>query len=205
MRRFYEDIWQELPADLAPADFERRRDFLLGAVEPGDRVLDLGCGEGAFCAALAEAGADPVGAEVAARAVERARARHSGLDFELVPPHGPLPFGDGEFDVVWASEVIEHVADTARWLSEVRRVLRGGGSLLITTPEHGRLRRLGLALAGFESHFDPVGQHLRFYTRGSLRRLLEDFGFEAITVRGSGGPALLRRSLLARASRRLGA
>lgn len=205
MRQLYEDIWKQLPADLPPFAFARRRDLLLQAVKRGDRVLDLGCGEGAFCAALAGAGAEPVGAEVAERAVERARERHPGLRFELVPPHGPWPFADGEFDAVWASEVIEHVADTARWLSEVRRVLHGGGVLLVTTPHHGRMKTLTLALAGFESHFDPVGQHLRFYTRRSLRSLLEDFGFEKITVRTSGGLPLLRRSLVAQATRRPGA
>jgi ubiquinone/menaquinone biosynthesis C-methylase UbiE len=57
-----------------------------------------------------------------------------------VPIEGPLPFKDNSFDVVWASEVIEHVADTARWLSEVRRVLAPSGRLLVTTPSHGRLR-----------------------------------------------------------------
>ena len=64
-----------------------------------------------------------------------------------VPIDGPLPLEDNSFDVVWASEVIEHVADTGRWLSEVRRVLKPGGRLLLTTPSHGRLR---VALGGIE-------------------------------------------------------
>jgi SAM-dependent methyltransferase len=146
-----------------------------------------------------------VGADVAERALERARARHPGLRFERVAPHGPFPFADGEFDLVWASEVIEHVADTARWLSEVRRVLRGDGRLLVTTPAHGRLQRLALAVTGWEEHFDPVGEHLRFYTAGSLQALLEDFGFQAVSVHGAGGPPLLRRGLHAQATRRRGA
>jgi ubiquinone/menaquinone biosynthesis C-methylase UbiE len=184
VRQFYEDLWESLPAELHPPLLERRRAFLLERVEPGQRVLDLGCGEGDFTAALAEAGAEPVGADVAERALERARARHGGLRFELVIPHGPFPWPDGAFDVVWASETIEHVVDTARWLSEVRRVLSPGGRLLLTTPDHGPLRRLALALAlgGFERHFDPRGDHLRFYTRRSLRELLEDFGFGEIRI-----------------------
>jgi ubiquinone/menaquinone biosynthesis C-methylase UbiE len=204
VRQLYEDIWEHLPPDLPPYAFARRRDFLLASVSPGDRVLDLGCGEGAFCAVAAAAGAEPVGADVAERALERARERHPAVRFALVPAHGPFPFADGEFDLVWASEVLEHVADTARWLSEVRRVLRAGGRLLVTTPHHGRLRALALALAGWERHFDPVGEHLRFYTARSLRALLEDFGFEAIRVRGAGGPPLLRHGLHAQATRRPG-
>ena len=50
MREFYEDVWSELPDDLTPYAFARRRAFLLAAVGPGDRVLDVGCGEGAFSA-----------------------------------------------------------------------------------------------------------------------------------------------------------
>ena len=81
-----------------------------------------------------------------------------------------LPFADGAFDLVWASEVIEHVSDTARWLSEVRRVLTPGGVLLITTPSHGRLR---LALGGLERFSEPLGDHLHLYTRRSLTETLE--------------------------------
>jgi ubiquinone/menaquinone biosynthesis C-methylase UbiE len=186
----YEDVWEALPAELHPPVVERRRAFLLVHVRPGDRVLDLGCGEGDFTAVLANAGAHPVGADVAERALERARRRHPELRFELVPPHGPLPWDDGAFDVVWASEVLEHVADTARWLSEVRRVLAPGGRLLVTTPDHGLARRLRLALHGFEAHFDPRSDHLRFYTRRSLRALLEDFGFGDVRIERAGGTLL---------------
>ena len=104
---------------------------------------------------------------------------------------------------MWAGEVIEHVADTAGWLSELRRVLRSGGVLLLSTPDHGRLRMLGWALAprAFATHFDPRADHLRFYTRRTLSELLEDFGFQDVAVRRAGGPPGARRQLLASARR----
>ncbi len=142
-----------------------------------------------------------VGVEVARSAVERARAAHPALDVRLAEIDGPLPLADGTVDLVYAGEVIEHVADTAAWLSEVRRVLGPGGTLLLTTPYHGRLKSAAVALTGFERHHDPLGDHLRFYTRRSLRTLLASFGFEAIDVRTAGGPPLLRSSLLASARR----
>ncbi|MBV8998511.1 MAG: class I SAM-dependent methyltransferase, partial [Solirubrobacterales bacterium] len=159
---------------------------------------DLGCGAGEFTAALAEAGARPVGVDVAEAALARARARHPSLDFRLVPFDGPLPFEDGSFEVAWASEVIEHVADTARWLSEVRRVLIPTGRLLVTTPSHGRLR---LLLGGVERYSEPLGDHLHLYTKRSLRSLLHEFGFGEVRVSAVDGPPLLRRSLFARARR----
>jgi SAM-dependent methyltransferase len=161
-------------------------------------VLDLGSGSGEFTAELAATRARAVGAEVAEAAVERARLRHPGLDFRLVPIDAPLPFDDGAFDLVWASEVIEHIADTARWLSEVRRVLAPAGRLLLTTPSHGRLR---VALGGVERFSEPLGDHLHLYTRRSLRGLLDEFGFAQVEVRAAGGLPAVRTTLLARAVR----
>jgi SAM-dependent methyltransferase len=195
MKDYYEELWQRLPDDLAVPDKDVRLAHLLGDVRPGDRVLDLGCGSGWFTAELARVGAAPVGVEVAEAAVQRARGKHPDLDFRLAPIDGPLPLEDGSFEVVWASEVMEHVADTARWLSEVRRVLVPGGRLLVTTPAHGRLR---VALGGIERFSPPLGDHLHLYTRASLHTLLREFGFGEVTVRAVSGPPLLRRVLLAR-------
>jgi len=195
---YYEELWQNLPAELSAPDFARRRAYLLGQVRPGDRALDLGCGEGDFTAVLARAGAAAVGIDVAPAAVSRAQARHPGLDFRLARSGEPLPLLDNSFELVWASEVIEHVADTARWLSEVRRVLLPRGRLLITTPSHGRLR---VAIGGVERFSEPLGDHLHLYTRRSLASTLAGFGFGEIEVRAIAGPPLLRRILVARAVR----
>jgi ubiquinone/menaquinone biosynthesis C-methylase UbiE len=198
MRDYYEDLWGRLPEDLEPPDLDLRLAHLRAGVCAGDRVLDLGCGDGRFTQELARIDAKPVGVDVAQAALDRARSAHPELDFRLTPIDGPLPFDDTSFDVVWASEVIEHVADTARWLSEVRRVIVPRGRLLLTTPSHGRLR---LALHGIEPFSDPLGDHLHLYTRGSLTALLAEFGFDQISVRTAGGPPLLRRLLLGGAVR----
>ena len=161
-------------------------------------MLDLGSGAGDFTAEIARAGGRVIGVEVAEAAIARARSRHQELVFRLAPIDGPLPFDDGAFDLVWTSEVIEHVADTARWLSELRRVLAPGGRLLLTTPSHGRLR---VALGGLERFSEPLGDHLHLYSRRSLRSTLEELGFTQVSVRAAGGPPLLRRVLLASAVR----
>ncbi|MGZ4180362.1 MAG: class I SAM-dependent methyltransferase [Solirubrobacteraceae bacterium] len=198
MRDYYEDLWGRLPEDLDPPDLNLRLAHLRAGVRAGDRVLDLGCGDGRFAQEIARMGAKPIGVEVAQAAIDRARAGHPDLDFRLAPIDGPLPLDDVSFDVVWTSEVIEHVADTARWLSEVRRVLVPRGRLLLTTPSHGRLR---VAVGGIEAFSDPLGDHLHLYTRASLKALLAEFGFDEISVRTAGGPPFLRRLLLARAVR----
>ena len=196
MRDFYEGVWAGLPDDPEPWAWRRRRAVLLGAVAPGERVLDLGCGAGRFVAALRDAGAEPVGVELAAAALERARRNVPGADLRLVNEDGTLPLGHGEVDVVWCSEVLEHVPDTVAFLTEVRRVLRCGGRLLGTVPDHGLVRRTGIALLRHEAHYDPLGQHLRFYTRRSLERALDATGFADVQI-----TRLVRGALLARALR----
>ena len=200
---YNEALWQGVPEGSEPVEVRLRRAFLLAHVPAGARVLDVGCGEGHFAAALARVEAEVVGIDVAAEPLRRARLRHPELDLRQVPAQGAWPLRDASFDAVWAGEVIEHVADTAGWLSELRRVLRSGGVLLLSTPDHGRLRMLRWALAPrvFDAHFNPRADHLRFYTRRTLTELLEDFGFHDVEVRSAGGPPGARRQLLASARR----
>lgn len=198
MREYYEELWRRLPAELEPPEWNRRSALLQRELRAHDRVLDVGCGAGAFSALAVASGATTTGVDVAEVALERARAACPDADFRLVPFDGPLPLDDSSFDLIWASEVIEHVADTAAWLSELRRVLAPGGRLLITTPSHGRLR---LFLYGIERYSEPLGDHLHLYTGRSLRGLLEEFYFAQVSVREASGPPLLRRALFARAVR----
>jgi SAM-dependent methyltransferase len=201
VRDFYEGVWAGLPDDPEPWAWRRRRALLLREAQLGERVLDVGCGGGRFVAALRDAGADPVGVELADAALERARRNVPDADLRLVAADGSLPLDHGEVDLVWCSEVLEHVPDTVAFLTEVRRVLRPGGRLLVTVPDHGRLKRTLLALADYDAHYDPLGQHVRFYTRRSLTRALHATGFEDVEISALGGPPLLRYALVARAVR----
>jgi SAM-dependent methyltransferase len=199
VRAHYESFWADAPEDPEPWAWERRRAFLLAEARPGERVLDLGCGAGRFVAALRDAGAAAVGVELADAALERGRRNVPGADFRRLTDDGEIPLEDGSVDLVWCSEVLEHVPDTARLLSEARRVLRTQGRLLVTTPAHDLPRRVLIALARHDAHYDPLGEHVRFYSRRSLAHTLNEFAFEDIHVTSIGGPPGLRETLVARA------
>lgn len=132
-----------------PADYRRWRESSLGAVTEeleqelvfelagrfaGQRVLDVGCGDGAYALAAAERGAHVVGVDTSARMLQAARDRAAskGLPLDLrVGDVRQLPFADASFDVVLAVTVLCFVEDASRALSEMARVLAPGGRLVI--------------------------------------------------------------------------
>src|SRR6478609_11465300 len=195
MQDWRDAVWRAVPEGAEPERFAARRAFLLDYVAAGERVLDLGCGDGAFAAELVRAGCLVTMADVADEALRRARARAPKAEAVALVEGAPLPFGEDAFDVVWAGEVLEHVADVVGLLAEVRRVLRWGGRLLVTTPAHGPVSLAALALRGrraVDAHFDPRADHLRFFTAGTLREVLTDAGFTDVELHAVGGAPLLR-------------
>ena len=128
VKSFYEDVWAELPEDPeavgvgAPPRAPAR-----GGLAGASACSISAAAPGRFVAALRDAGADPVGVELAEGALERARRNVPGADLRRSAPTATIPLEDSSVDLVWCSEVLEHVPDTAGLLSEARRVLRTGG------------------------------------------------------------------------------
>lgn len=176
MSTFREAVWEAVPAGAVPEAFAARRAFLLARLPPGARVVDVGCGDGAFAAELVARGAEVVGVDVATGALERARAAVPGAEFRLAVEDDELPVEDGWANLVWVGEVLEHAVDVVGLLLEARRVLAPGGRLVATTPAHGPLLTR-------VSHLDPFADHLRFFTARSLRAVLATAGFERIEMR----------------------
>jgi SAM-dependent methyltransferase len=179
--RFDDELWELVPEDPGPPP-EQLRSFVRG-LKRAERALDLGSGDGRLTAELDAA--ELTGADVSRVALERARRRLPDARLVELEPDAPLPFGDGEFELVLCAETLEHVRDVQLLLSEARRVLRPGGTLAITTPAGRGLMRTP----------DPLSPHLRFFTRRSLTRVLDELGFDVVSLERRAG------SLLARATR----
>jgi 2-polyprenyl-6-hydroxyphenyl methylase/3-demethylubiquinone-9 3-methyltransferase len=135
--RFYEEIADRFEGLDHPADVRRRLavvfdECLSPTTLAGARTLDAGCGYGAFSAAAAARGAEVVSVDLGPRLVARAAARAGSRG--VVADATALGLRDGSFDVVIASEMVEHTTAPARAVAELARVLRTGGLLVLTTP-----------------------------------------------------------------------
>jgi SAM-dependent methyltransferase len=134
---------------------------------PGARVLEIGCGAGDFAARMAEGGARSViGQDFAPVAVDRAigRFRQENLSFEVGDIES-IRYPRDHFDVVVSCETVEHVAHPRRAISELARVLRPGGTLLLTTPNYMSLTGLHrLYRDATARRWDEGGQPLVHWT-----------------------------------------
>ena len=160
-------------------------DYRRLGLSPGDRVLDLGCGAGRHAFEAARRGGQVVALDVGAAELQEVRAMLQAMlaagELDRSSSHVGavradalgLPFPDGAFDRVVAAEVLEHVLDDARAMSELARVLRPGGTIAVTVP------RCGPEVVNWllsDAYHDVPGGHVRIYRRPTLLRRLESCG-----------------------------
>jgi SAM-dependent methyltransferase len=188
----YDEIWADVPVDRDLPDWDLRAAFCLSLAERGERVLDLGCGDGPMLPVLADAGCTVAGADPSRVALERAAGRGS---FTLYPlgADGRVPCPDASFDGIWASEVVGQAEDADAVLAEAARLLRPGGWIGLTTPASAWPVRLGLA--GRDS------TTRRHFSRRSLAGAMRRAGFERIALEAGGGLPGLRHLILANGRR----
>lgn len=154
------------------------------------RILDLGCGNGAMARWLHNGGFDVTGCDVDGAGVTIAAAANSGVSFKQVGVYDPPDrLGMSGFDAVYSTEVIEHLFSPAALPRFARAVLKPGGYLILSTPYHGYLKNVLIALTGkWDSHHTPLwdGGHIKFWSRKTLTLLLEANGFEVVDFKGAG-------------------
>jgi SAM-dependent methyltransferase len=159
-------------------------------------VLDMGCGNGALTALLAGEGFATLGVDGSESGVHIARARHPGLRFDVVD----LAAGfHGRFDAVVAAEVIEHLMLPRMLFAGALQALRPGGTLVVTTPYHGYLKNLALALTnGFDAHWHPLRDygHIKFFSPRTLGALFAEFGLRDVRWRAAGRIPPLAKSMV---------
>lgn len=178
----YDGYYDE--ANLSVPDFiGARLDEIFASFAPyrrTNRLLDIGCGAGSLLEAARRAGWEAHGTEVSAPAVEHARA----AGFEVFCGDlADAPYPEGHFDVVTASEILEHLPEPRALVREAARVLRPGGLFWATTP-HGRGLSARLLGTGWSAISPP--EHMQLFSLRGARRMLGGAGFSKprVTSRG---------------------
>ncbi len=171
---FYLDLWQRY-----------RKKVALKMVGSGHVVLDVGCYDGSYMQEIERAENKVYGIEASEKAVEKAKKKK--LNVVLGDLEKKWPFGKNFFDVVFLGEVIEHIVTTDFLLSEIKRVLKPKGVLIVTTPNLACLSKRILLFLGKNPYQEAsftfpsnAAGHLREYTKDLLQGFVESKGFELV-------------------------
>ena len=167
-------------------------------------ILSLGSEQAYLAPYLAEYSANVAVLDTSAEQVAQMASRHRGVAFMQHLAGAPLPFRHERFDAVWCCDYLDRVFEPTSALREIHRVLVPAGRLIVTVPDHGRLRAVLIALFNWDGHFALSNPRIRYFTRTSLAKLVREVGFGEIST-GRGGAVrriagrLVPRTLLLRA------
>lgn len=195
IQRYYDSYWRKrsksgsdepIPQNL-PSFLKKYTSYgaILNNIEPCEKILDLGCGDGKVAALCQEKG-EVFGVDVSSVALKMAKKRGiktTRQDLNQLP----LKFPDEFFDYVIATDVLEHVVDVLSLLGEVKRVLKKKGKLILTVPNFARLSNRLRMLFGDPVdilHWKKYGdelEHLHWFTLPKIEYLLlKETGFKNV-------------------------
>jgi len=158
-----------------------------------DRVLDVGCGTGVDLEALAQRAGHAIGIDRSFTMANATRARqHVGPVSAAVADGQMLPFPSGTFDACWARAVLIHTEDPQQVVNEMARILRDGGRVVLSEPDHGS----HIVSTSEPEIFERVKQHRRSRFRQPLvgRRLVDLAATAGLTVSATWALPIIHRS-----------
>ena len=164
------------------------------------RILDVGCGNGVIACRLLADGFDVYGIDASETGITIASEKYPGRFFvqDISSERLPDALSAFQFDVVISTEVIEHLYAPRSYMKLIRNILSHGGAVIVSTPYHGYLKNLVMALTNkMDNHFTVLwdGGHIKFWSRRSLTTLLTEFGFKVTKFKGSGRVPYLWKSM----------
>ncbi|MBA7480177.1 Ubiquinone biosynthesis O-methyltransferase, mitochondrial [subsurface metagenome] len=199
LKEFYEEFYEEYHKKggiqtkvVSSNNFARH--IILSLIDkylrPDMRVLDIGCGDGAFSLYIANKGNEVLGIDISEKAIDDAQkgaellgirnASFKATDFLYAE-------FQGKFDFVILNHVLEHLTNDRVFLQKIHELLVPGGILYFGVPsDKAPLHQLKLKLYKKDAYDYSLG-HLRRYTESSLSSILEMEGFEVMEIRGRGG------------------
>ena len=147
------------------------------AAKPGEKILDLGCGDGQLTQRIAATGADVLGVDASPQMVRAARER--GIVADLGDAE-QLPYADKTFDAVFSNAALHWVRDQDAMIAQIDRVLKPGGRFVAEMGGHGNVAAIRVALAAVlarHGYLDGEGANY-FPTAESYALRLEQHGYQ---------------------------
>ncbi len=164
------------------------------------RIFELGCGNGAIADQLTQRGYDVTGVDPSEEGIAQANRTYPGLKLYQGSAYDDLAGQFGRFPVVISLEVVEHVYFPRQFAATLFDLLEPGGGAIISTPYHGYLKNLALALTNkMDDHFTALWDygHIKFWSMRTLRQLLVEAGFVNIRFMRVGRVSALAKSMIA--------
>ena len=163
------------------------------------RVFDLGCGNGSVANWFKEQGFEVKGVDPSESGIAQARESFPDIDLRSGSAYDPLVDIFGEFPLVVSLEVVEHVYAPRRFAKCVSDLLLPAGYALVSTPYHGYLKNVALAVSGkMDSHFTALWDHghIKFWSRRTITQLFHEAGLEVERIHRVGRIPALAKTML---------
>lgn len=164
------------------------------------RLFEVGCGNGSVASAIASLGWSVTGVDPSEQGIQQAHAQCPTIDLHEGSAYDPLAEQYGCFPVVLSLEVVEHVYDPRRYAATIFSLLEPGGTAIISTPYHGYIKNLAMAISGrMDAHFTALWDHghIKFWSYKTLSTLLIEAGFVDIRFERVGRIPPLAKSMIA--------
>lgn len=179
---------------------------ILSLIKEKGVVLDLGCGNGSFASALIKLGYNAYGTDASPQGIVQGNKLNPGRFFlqDLSSDDLPIELQQKNIKTIISTEVIEHLYDPRGFINFCKKILikNAGGEIIISTPYHGYLKNLLIALTDkWDSHANPLwdGGHIKLWSKKTLTKLLEEQGFTVTDFKGCGRFPYLWKSMIIKA------
>ena len=163
------------------------------------RLVDVGCGNGSAAGFLQKKGYSVVGVDASAEGISQATRQYPDVSFVQGSIYDNLSSTLGRFSAAICLEVIEHLYAPRVLVKTITDLLEPGGKLILSTPYHGYLKNVALALSGkMDQHFTALWDHghIKFWSPHTLESLFREGGFEDIRIRRVGRIPPLAKSMV---------
>lgn len=164
------------------------------------KLFDVGCGNGSVASILSQDGWDVTGVDPSSEGIAQAKQNFPDIKLFQGSAYDDLAAEYGQFPVAVSLEVVEHVYAPRDYARTLFALLESGGTVIVSTPYHGYLKNVALAVSGkMDRHFTALWDHghIKFWSRETLTTLLQEVGFEQPRFLRVGRVPPLAKSMIA--------